>query len=74
MHLAPGTRLGRYEIRALLGVGGMGEVYLADDPTLRRTVAIKLLPSIAVITASPAECGRPVQHRAPPDRTARSAR
>ena len=44
MHLAPGTRLGRYEIRALLGVGGMGEVYLADDPTLRRTVAIKLLP------------------------------
>ena len=47
MHLAPGTRLGRYEIRSLLGAGGMGEVYLAHDPTLRRAVALKLLPSDA---------------------------
>ena len=39
-----GTRLGRYEIRALLGAGGMGEVYLGHDTTLRRDVAIKLLP------------------------------
>jgi serine/threonine protein kinase/Tfp pilus assembly protein PilF len=44
MHLAPGTRLGRYEIRSLLGAGGMGEVYLAHDATLRRSVAIKLVP------------------------------
>ena len=44
MRLASGTRLGRYEVRALLGVGGMGEVYLAQDTTLRRAVAIKLLP------------------------------
>jgi serine/threonine-protein kinase len=44
MPLAPGTRLGRYEIRSLLGVGGMGEVYLAHDSTLHRAVAIKLLP------------------------------
>src|SRR6266542_4804270 len=44
MQLAPGTRLGRYEIRSLLGAGGMGEVYLAQDTTLRRAVAIKLLP------------------------------
>src|SRR5688572_25397329 len=43
MRLRPGTRLGRYEIRALLGAGGMGEVYLADDSTLPRQVAIKLL-------------------------------
>ena len=39
-----GKRLGRYEIRSLLGVGGMGEVYLAQDTQLRRPVALKLLP------------------------------
>jgi eukaryotic-like serine/threonine-protein kinase len=44
MRLAPGTRIGRYEIRSLLGVGGIGEVYLAHDTTLHRAVAIKLLP------------------------------
>jgi serine/threonine protein kinase len=44
MPLAPGTRLGRYEVRALLGAGGMGEVYLAQDSQLRRLVALKVLP------------------------------
>ena len=43
MTLAPGTRLGRYEIRSPLGVGGMGEVYLAQDTKLDRKVALKLL-------------------------------
>jgi serine/threonine protein kinase len=43
MPIAPNTRLGRYEIRSLLGKGGMGEVYLAHDTELERTVAIKVL-------------------------------
>src|SRR5262245_8095729 len=42
--LAAGTRLGPYEIRAPLGVGGMGEVYRARDTRLSRDVAIKVLP------------------------------
>jgi serine/threonine protein kinase len=44
MPLSPGTRFGHYEIAALIGVGGMGEVYRALDTELRREVAIKVLP------------------------------
>jgi eukaryotic-like serine/threonine-protein kinase len=44
MALAPGVRLGAYEIVALIGAGGMGEVYRARDTRLRRDVAIKVLP------------------------------
>src|SRR5262249_53207845 len=44
--LPPGTRLGDYEVQSLLGAGGMGEVYRARDPRLRRDVAIKVLPSL----------------------------
>ena len=43
--LAPGYQLGRYTIIDLVAVGGMGEVYRAEDARLHRTVAIKVLPS-----------------------------
>ena len=45
MPLAPNTILGRYEVERSLGVGGMGEVYLARDTSLNRPVAVKLLPA-----------------------------
>jgi len=44
MTCGPGTRLGPYEVVALLGAGGMGEVYRARDTRLNRDVAIKILP------------------------------
>src|SRR6266487_1923618 len=42
--LSAGTTLGRYEIRSQIGAGGMGEVFLARDTQLDRTVALKVLP------------------------------
>jgi len=43
--LTLGTRLGPYEVLALIGVGGMGEVYKATDTNPKRAVAIKVLPA-----------------------------
>jgi Tol biopolymer transport system component len=44
MSLTPGARLGAYEVVALIGAGGMGEVYRARDARLGRDVAIKVIP------------------------------
>ena len=46
MAFAPGSRLGTYEIVGAIGAGGMGEVYRAHDPRLRRDVAIKVVSPI----------------------------
>src|SRR5215831_8518763 len=56
MPLAPGTRVGAYEIVAPLGTGGMGEVYRARDSRLGREVAIKALP--AAFAADPERLAR----------------
>src|SRR5262252_10658999 len=49
MTIAPGSRLGAYEVVSLLGAGGMGEVYRARDTKLNRDVALKILPDAFAI-------------------------
>jgi eukaryotic-like serine/threonine-protein kinase len=45
MAATPGQNIGPYQVIGQIGVGGMGEVYRADDARLDRDVAIKLLPA-----------------------------
>jgi serine/threonine protein kinase len=56
MALAPGTRLGPYEVITQIGAGGMGEVYRATDTNLKRQVAIKVLPE--AVAADPDRLAR----------------
>src|SRR5450759_1532205 len=56
MALAPGTKLGPYEIQSPLGAGGMGEIYRATDTKLGRDVALKVLP--AEMAHDPERLGR----------------
>ena len=44
--MTPGSRLGPYDVTALIGQGGMGEVYRAKDTKLNRDVAIEALPDL----------------------------
>ncbi len=44
MSLEVGARLGHYDVTALIGEGGMGQVYQATDTTLNRQVALRVLP------------------------------
>src|SRR5262245_28968682 len=60
MSVPPGTRVGLYEIVALIGAGGMGEVYRANDTRLKRQVAIKFLSA----TLADAEARRRFQREA----------
>ncbi len=50
MPLSVGSRLGHYDVTALIGEGGMGQVYQATDTKLNRQVALKILPDAVALT------------------------
>ena len=53
MSLPVGSRLGHYEVTALTGESGMGQVYQATDTTLNRQVALKILPEVTAPVLGP---------------------
>jgi len=61
MSLPAGTRVGRYEMHSLIGEGGMGQVYLAQDIQLDRVVALKILPT--AVAADPQRLNRFLHRR-----------
>jgi serine/threonine-protein kinase len=56
MNIASGSVLGHYTVLSPLGAGGMGEVWLAEDTTLKRRVALKVLP--AAVAGDPERLAR----------------
>ncbi len=56
MPLSPGTRLGHYQVSALIGEGGMGQVWQATDTQLNRQVALKIIPD--AFAGDPGRFGR----------------
>ncbi len=49
MALTVGSRIAHYDVTALIGEGGMGQVYQATDTTLKRQVALKILPEASAL-------------------------
>ena len=74
MQMAPGSRLGAYEIVSPLGAGGMGEVYRARDTTLNREVAIKILPDLFAHDSDPSTGSGSPRATSRGERVARVAR
>ena len=58
MALAVGSRLGHYDVTALIGEGGMGQVYQATDTKLKRQVALKVWSSRQIVTSTGDEMAR----------------
>ncbi len=52
MPLTIGSRLGHYDVTALIGEGGMGQVYQATDTKLKRQVALKVWSSRKLVTST----------------------
>ena len=66
MALTVGSRLGHYDVTALIGEGGMGQVYQATDTKLNRQVALKILPE--AFAADPDRLARFQREAQVPDR------
>ena len=57
MPLSPGARLGHYDVTALIGEGGMGQVWQATETQLNREVALKILPDAFAADPDRMGCG-----------------